>query len=192
MNTYIVFIFVLHKIYSLTAPTTVSLQKSGMDIIPAIESVRKSRKRLEIAQTFLSTNIRRAEEFIQQTNNLLLNDSDILALKSDCYIHLPTIDEKHKMYTEIVNSFEHFIRISIGEIDERILREIDDTDDVHKEISLLDPRNAEKTFANDRDKFSLKNLCRINRPVPTDGRNTHTDTFQVHALRIRDLMRTPM
>lgn len=158
----IVFIFVLHKIFSLTIPTTKCLQKNALSILAAIEFVRASKEKLENARENLNTYIQEAEEFIEKTNNLLLNDKEIVALNCKCYISLPIKHEKERKYTEIADDIEEFIIVLLDEMDKRILREFDDTEMVFKEMAILDPRNAEMAFADNKNEVSLEKLCRIN------------------------------
>lgn len=158
----IVFIFVLHEIFSLTVPTTKFLQKYAIDLPAAIESVKTSKKKLENARNMLNIYIQKAGQFIEKTNVLLSNDEEIVAMNGDCCIHLPTNDEKQNIHMRITNNFREFIAISLDEIDGRILREFDDQESIFKEIINLDPRNAAVAFANDEIDLSLEKLCARN------------------------------
>lgn len=158
----IICIFVLNKIFSLTAPATNFLQNYALNILDAVESVRASKVKIEKAKQLLNTYIQEAEEFIKKTNIWLLNDREIVGLDCNCCIKLPAKDEKVVIDTKITNIFREFIAVLLNEIDRRILLKFDDSESVYYEISMLDPRTAEKMFAEDENKVRLDKLCKLN------------------------------
>lgn len=173
---HVVSTFILHKIFSLTGPTTIFLQKYRLNILNAVETVRASKESLENAKGKLNTYIQEAENFIQRTNNLLSNDKEIVALDCNCCIQLPTKDEKHEIDSRIINDFEEFIVILLNEIDEKILQHFDEPEAIFHEMKILDPCNAEKIFADVEQEVHIAKLCKIN--------NIVSETNAIDELRI--------
>lgn len=116
---------------------------------------------MENARENLNTYIQEAEELIEKTNTLLSKDKKILALECSCYISVPIIHEKENKCTDLAKVFEQFIIVLLDQMNERILRQFDDTEMVYNEMAILDPRNAETAFAETND-VSLKKLAKIN------------------------------
>lgn len=154
--------FILNKIFLLTSPTTKFLQKCGLNFLSAIDSLRTLRENLEVGKKLIATYIEDADEFIGKVNNLLSKDEEIVGLSCNCCIKLPTEDEKQEINSELIIIFEKYIEKLQFELDERILIHFDDPQSIYHEISILDPRNAEKIFSNEESEVHMKKLCDVN------------------------------
>lgn len=159
----VVVIFITHKIFSSVTATTKSLQKMGLTILEGVGLLKTCKQQLEKSKNLLQDYIEQADQFVQNVNALLNNDEEIKSLDCDCYISLPTEDEKQKKINRITNSFHDFIERLQHEIDERILSQFDDSESIHHEILYLNPQSTVETFLTDENCVSLRKLCEINK-----------------------------
>lgn len=158
----VVITFVLHKIFSLTVPVTKALQKHGLNILDAVKSLRELKESLDKDKQLLNTFIQQAEVFIGETNYLLSNDVEIIALDCSCCIQLPCDEEKQTFVEKITIEFQILIQILQNEINDTILQPFDTPDSILHEITILDPRIAKQLFSQDNYSFSMKQLCEKN------------------------------
>lgn len=158
----IVTTFILDKIFLLTVPVTKYLQKCGLNILDAVKLLKESKDELKKGKTMLRTYIQEAEKFVQETNNLLSNDPEIVALDCDCRIILPEKEQKKEIDDEIIDDFQEFIERLLSEIDTRILLHFDDPENIYCEISNLDILKAKDVFSHQPNVVQLGKLCKSN------------------------------
>lgn len=159
--------FLLQKVFSSVTPATRYLQKMGLNVLDGVRSLRACKQQLEECEELLNEYIVQADQFIKTTNSLLSDDEEIRSLDCDCYIHLPTEDEKQKKISRIKKSFQNFIQNLEEEIEERVLFEFERPESIHHEIMLLDPLTAKGIFSSSENSVSLKNLCKMNK-IPNE------------------------
>lgn len=151
--------FLLHKIFSLLVPTTKYLQNYGLSILDGIKSLKKSVEQLNASILLLDTYIEQAQLFVEKVNYMLMADVDIISLESETKIIFPTEEEKQEIHNQIKNDFRSFIRCLRHEVDERILKDFNESDSIFQEMQYLDPQYAGENM----NLISFKELCKINK-----------------------------
>lgn len=158
----VVMTFMLHKIFSLLVPTTKYLQNYGLNIVDGIKTLKACFEKLDGDDMMptLDTYIEEAKYFVQRSNLLLQNDTEIRVLDYECSITFPTEDETQQMNKEIKDIFRDFINVLKGEISQRILNDFDgsECDSILHEMLYLDPRYAE----DNKNFISFRKMCEIN------------------------------
>lgn len=153
--------FILNKVFTAVTPATKSLQKMGLNVLEGVTILRNCCQQLKETEKLLDDylDLEQADLFVEKTNLLLNKDEEIKSLDCDCYIMMPSGDEKQQKKDRIKKTFRDFIRNLRDQIEVRVLSEFDDSDNVHYEIMLLDPSAANEIFSN--EEVSLKRLCEI-------------------------------
>lgn len=149
----IVSAFVLKQVFSSITPTTMFLQKSGLNIMDAIQELRKCYERLAESKEDLNVSIQMAESFIHKVNMLLGSDEELHLNGFDCKIHLPIAEEKERIIVLMTAQFRNFIQQIQNGI-KKVYEVTDETKIIYDEMAFLNPLNKES--------LSLHKLCTNN------------------------------
>lgn len=145
--------FILHEIFLLISPTTKYLQKSGLNLIDAIQALQQSNNRLEDCKDELSEYISKAEYFVEETNHLMETDRQMVHT-----IRIPNDRERQTIYDQIVLEFQSFLQSLIEATNDRILTVFSQTDNIYHEMKFLDLEFI-RNHLSDNTPISLKKLC---------------------------------
>lgn len=131
----------------------------GLNLLEGVTILKTCCQQLNEIEKLLDDYLEQADLFVENTNLLLNEDKEIKSLDCDCYITMPSEDEKQQKKKRIKKTFCDLIQNLRTQIEIRVLSEFDDSDSVHYEIMLLDPSTANEHFSN--EEISLKRLCEI-------------------------------
>lgn len=152
-------------IFAAIVPTTKFLQKSNLNIVDGMQSLKESYQRLETSKDNQNNYIKDAEDFIIGTNNFICTDREIQCLDCDCSIRLPIESERVEIVDRTLSEFHNFIQNMQKEINSRILAQFNETENIYHEMKILDPLYTETDLLPDHESAShaIKKLCEINK-----------------------------
>lgn len=152
----VLFTYLLHKVFSVLTPVTKSLQEYGLNLIDAMNSIKRAYAQLSKIDRNLDTYINEAHVMISKVNQLIEGDP---FLQSTGSIKVPSEPEKAKIIQTALSDISSFVNNIKTSIENLFLSEFDDENLLYKEISLLDLKYLSEEL-NVNNTISLKSLSK--------------------------------
>lgn len=152
-------IYMLYKVFSKLVAVTDFLQNLGLDLIGAMNSIKKFHRELFQIQDEFDQIIEEADELIMKVNNLIMSDNYIQTRNTRFVIKTFTGEEKEEIVSNVRNEFKSYIDTLRDQIKKLFLNEFEHNDLIYKEISYLDMRFLKNMRSSNASNISLRKLC---------------------------------